>query len=174
MQCDCIRRVQRGRKCTSRMSQASAKPTASRRRARRVAHNPTLIGKDSAAYRRAHEHRAEQQCCYKPSRVLLCGRVARSPSPKEFQTTAHSHIAREFVRWNRAARHIAREFVRCTCAAHHVSSFRNCARAAVKGPSDRVHSQSHSRAVCTNFGNCAHRVAHRAELHRPARDMLFT
>ena len=132
------------------MSQVSAKPTASRRRARRVAYNLTLMGKDSAAYRRAHEHRAEQQCCYKPLRVLLRGRVARSPSANEFRTAAHSHIAKEFVR--------------CTYAGHHVSSVRICARAAVQGPSDRVHSQSHSRAACTKSGNSAHRVAHLAEL----------
>ena len=77
MQCDCVRRVPRERKCNSRASQARARPTTSRRCCRK--------------------HRIEQQRSHNPSRVLLRGRVARSRSSNEFWADAHSHIAREFV-----------------------------------------------------------------------------
>ena len=73
MQCDCVRRVRRSRKCNSRASQVSAKSRASRRQVR--------------------EHRVEQQRSHNPARVLLQGRVARSPSPKEFRAAAQRHIA---------------------------------------------------------------------------------
>ena len=171
MQCDCVRRVRRGRKCISRASQVGAKSRASRLRAR--------------------EHRVEQQCSHNPARVLLRGRVVRSPSPKEFWDAAHSHIAKEFVRCTRAARdiarefvrcnraardiakefvrctraarHIAREFVRCTRTARHIILFRNRESAPVQGASNRVHQHVYPRAMWTNSGNCAHRVAQRGD-----------
>ena len=129
-QCDCVRRARRGRTCNSLASQASAKQTTSRRRAR--------------------EHRVEQQRSHNPSRLLICGRVARSRSPKEFWAAAHSHIAREFVR--------------CTRAARHVILFRNRASAPVQVASNRVHQHVYPRAAWTNSNNYAHRVAQRAEL----------
>ena len=144
MHCDCVRRAGRDLKCNSRASQATTKPTTSRRR--------------------AGEHRVEQQRSHNPSRVLLRGRVARSRYPKEFWAAAHIHIAREFVRCTHAGRHIAREFVRCTRAERHVILFRNRVSAPVQGTSNRVHQHVYPRAAWTNSGNCAHRVAQRAEL----------
>ena len=163
MQCDCVRRVWRNRKCNLRASVVNPKSTANRRCVRQVTFSLTLICKDPSSCRLAREHRVEQHRSHIPTRVLLRDRVARSRCSKEFFAASHTyitsefvritradcHIAQEFVRVTRAVRYIAREFVRCIRAERHIISVRNRARAAVQGASHRVHLQSYPRVSCT-------------------------